>query len=263
MLDRDALAFLADQAKKAATVQTVYETREKLGYYLPADNTLHEIDKDPVTLSLYARTLASFVDACNAYPPEDARIVVGQHCIFCHNIGDSQGTASIALELRPSDVWRELVELDTSEHPGFDPRQAVKMLKRTFRAANVDSLIDALARVDFERIAGARYSTQHGNESMGRDVEGKVQGIERIAEQFTVHTPRFATEGCRTVVTVECGLYMDTQAQRVHLFPLPDQMRAAEDLAIETIRGQLNVSVPNIPAFAGAHQPASWSRVSE
>lgn len=133
----------------------------------------------------------------------------------------------------------------------LDPRELVKLLRFQLHAAGNDPLIRALARVDFTRTSSGKSSQEHGRESLGRSVEAAVQSAEQVPETFNIAVPIWSTPGLQGfAASVQIGIYLDLDAQKIEVRVLPDEIERVMGLAVKGLIELLSEQI-KAPIFFG------------
>ncbi len=154
-----------------------------------------------------------------------------------------------ALNLQESKRFQAVRALEL-EPKSFSPKQAVKFIRYELHGVSADSLVAALGRIDFTRKSEGRHTVEHGKESLGRSVEMQVQQADKLPDAFNVTVPVFTNPGIRHTVAVQCGLYLDVEAERVEVRVLTDQVQYALDSAMASVRASLKPLT--CPVYYGA-----------
>ncbi len=155
----------------------------------------------------------------------------------------------VHMRLAYTDQFAALTSLATESKNGA---QMVRHLR--FNLPSVPQcVIDGLRRIDFTRTSSGHRTAEHGRETYGRAVEADVQQRDKIPEQFEVAVPVFRNQGLRSLstVTVQVGIHIDMENERIMMAPLADEIPSAIDRALEAIRGELADST-TLPIFMGS-----------
>ena len=119
-------------------------------------------------------------------------------------------------------------------------------------------MVQRLMNLDFNAYSATNTRRGFGEDSLGRSVETKAQGIDEIPEFFAYTGPLYSTPWFRQInVKFEMRLKIDPGAQTVQVFEIPgSKWRAIEDGVakvtndIEGQIGQLSDKVRVIKAFS-------------
>jgi len=134
----------------------------------------------------------------------------------------------------------------------FDVPAAVKFLRFELHGTNVGHVIDAISRIDFTRRSEGHASVEHGRETLGNSVEAAIQQADNVPEAFRVSVDVYTNPGFRYTIQIECGVYIDLAAQKVHLRTLADELALAEDATQAFIHEQLTGNLPDgTPVYEG------------
>lgn len=133
-------------------------------------------------------------------------------------------------------------------------RDVIRTLRFDLHGTGIESVIQALSKVDFTRKSDGGASVSHGRESLGQAVEAAVQQAESIPQTFVVHCSVYSNPGFvgLTAVEVICGIYLDLQNEQIEIRVLADELSAAENAAQTAIGAKLAADLPQTPVFHGA-----------
>ena len=133
------------------------------------------------------------------------------------------------------------------------PQEAIKKLRFELHAANVDHVVAALRRIDFQRSSSGSSHIEHGKESLGRAVEAKVQQADAIPESFAVRVPVYSNRDLRSIqVDIQCGIYLDLAEQLVEIRVMPDEISKAIEVAQAEVGAMLAKAAGDaVPVYHG------------
>jgi hypothetical protein len=156
----------------------------------------------------------------------------------------------VSLPLPRTRRWMALLAL--LSHPAMSVADAIKLLRFDLYGPHATTLLPMLRRVDFSRASTGRVTNEHGRESLGREVEAKVQGAGEIPEEFAVRLPVFDVQGLRQIEqSVTIRIHLAPGEEKIEFHPLEDELRLAESLALEAVFMSLSSSLPEVPIFRG------------
>ena len=128
----------------------------------------------------------------------------------------------------------------------FTPGQIRGFLRQELGYRGDEVLCKALAKVQWEDKGAANSETGHGRDSMGRSVDRAVVNAQDIPEFFAYEFAPFAALPSYRC-TIEIGVHLDTEMQRINLFPVGDAIAHGIDRVLadvhETLTGDLAIPV--------------------
>lgn len=137
----------------------------------------------------------------------------------------------------------------------MQPREAVRFLRYSLHSANTGDLAKKLGRIDFTRSSSGRSHVDHGKESFGKAVEAAVQQADDIPDRFVTTVPLWTNPGfSRFSAQIEWGLFLDLDAQNVHLQVLSDECARVMAQVQLAVASELREKLDGVPVFMG--QPA-------
>lgn len=150
-----------------------------------------------------------------------------------------------------SERWAKLRAL--AQRRTMPVPEVVKLLRYDLVGGTSDALLQSLRRIDFSRRSDGSVQVDHGRESLGKAVEAVVQQAQDVPESFAVHLPIVSNRGFRALSaqTVTCGVYIDVQHEGVQVFPLPDEIEAAQAAFLENAVTELRQNLDGIPVLVG------------
>lgn len=167
-------------------------------------------------------------------------------------LDDACRRETVSLGLRSSVVFRKVLEL----HQGaasLDQRGFMQLLRREFRdAGGARDMLTAVSAIDFKRVESGNSTFSHGNESMGRSIEMEVTGAGDLPAGFKVQTNLWSNPGeTDDVFTIEFDVEIDVDKQRFIVKPMPDQVDAAIEASLESIRTRLEEELGEVTILYG------------
>lgn len=195
---------------------------------------------------------------------------------FCQNMKESGGASPsvwcsvMAVVFVPDDLsrrdraflpleWADLAAAVVRDQPTIstqrDPKQFVRMLRVALAGAlPADStLIQILRDTKWQSGRSAAVNTQHGKESMGREVEAEVMaGSGAIPEVVKLSFPLF--KGLTHRVDINCALEIDPHNETLCLTPFPDACDNEADRVVREIAAEIDSQV-GCPVYLGAPTP--------
>ena len=97
----------------------------------------------------------------------------------------------VTLHLNETALFTFLKTLPKSQ--GFDQPQMIRLLRTTLaNSVGKQEILAAVRKVKFRQLASGETSIQHGNESMGQQIENEVTGAADIPDTLVVDTPIYS-----------------------------------------------------------------------
>ena len=129
----------------------------------------------------------------------------------------------------------------------LDPKAAYLLLRYDLDHTGLDRLMIAVRRLHFTKKSSAEFVIGQGQDSLGRSAEAGI--MEQIDDEFVARVPVYDNPGCDGERSIRVGVFVDADAQKIHLMTLPDEINKAVLRAQDDIAMQL--SVLEIPTFHG------------
>lgn len=166
-------------------------------------------------------------------------------------IDDADRREHVTCPLTPAVVFATARGLD-------EPlRQAdlVGLLRREFRdAIGAAEMLAAVRKLRFKQRSEGHSALTHGGESLGRQIENEVTGMEglEIPELLTLETNLFSNPGERDHrYKLTLDLEIDPANQLFLLRPLPDEVEHVIQAALNEIAVRLEEELPDTSIFFG------------
>jgi len=128
-------------------------------------------------------------------------------------------------------------------------KQAALIRLLRFQIGADPLLIDKFRRLDWSHSTEGRAEVRHGKESLGKDIEAKVQGVDELPEEIIVEIPLYTQQGERDEYAIRLGIDIDAVNQNFRVSPLPGELQSAIDSHQDSIRSRLGLEL------AGAEVP--------
>lgn len=191
-----------------------------------------DLMRSPESFVQYAKSLAIRED------PDDstARIYFdGSRLVLIHDI-DSRRDRTVC-DLIPSPQFSWLVNGSKQTY-----RQAdfIRLLRIDLQGAlpAASNLLPLIRELKFNNNAAAQSNIQHGKESLGRQIEAAVHGIDAIPEEVTLSVPLWENFTC--IVPIRCAVEILPHEQQFKLTPFPLELRKAVELGMGSIRNLMD-----------------------
>jgi len=261
---REALEFLAEQARQSVTPTEIKSPDPARRIFLMPDRTLKTIDVGSEPRNHKVNSLEDLMRLATRFGPdlESNAEDSGDHPVVWYNenrivlvIDDElerQNTAT--LNLVESDQFQTIRRL-AKEKTAHDQAGFVRLLRIDLAGTLAPSvLLDPIRRVTFENGAMSQGVVERGKESLDRSVKAKVTGHSDIPEDVTLMVPVFKTPGERNVYPVRCVVDINpmSQSQAFRLIPLPDEIDRVVDMHMSDVRSRLEALPESVPAYYGA-----------
>lgn len=251
---REAIDKIQAMAVASAAPHKIQLTDDKV-MYLHGDKQIVEGVPPPRR----NHTVHDFSDFCEFVRSYEAEDSAGALTVFHNNaeivavLDMNERRDFVRLPLHLSERGSVLVNT-LFEAQAFSPAKAVKLLRYTLHGTGpqTERVLGLLRTLDFHRQSVGKVDMQHGRESLGRQVEAAVQGRDQIPDQFAVQVALYNVPGLRSiVVTVELGLALLVQEEKIEIGVLGDQMAVAFDAAQLEIGKKLRGLLPTCPIYHG------------
>lgn len=158
----------------------------------------------------------------------------------------------VTLPLEHTDEWKVIASLGRQSPMG--QREIIRLLRVDLcDCINLPSLITSLRKIKFKTASSGGANIQHGNESLGREIEAEVSGIDgSIPEQVTLQVRVYKNFGEDERWPVRCDLEIDPHKQEFVFRPLPADVNEAQLLAQGSIRQRLQTALTGaVPVYFG------------
>lgn len=241
---------VSDQAVSATRTETVeFDDIPRVKFVFKPDGTRDEILAPPPPRLPAFSSYGSLVSYLN----REAE-VGGQPEVY---VGKSRVTAYLdrmerleyaEMPLILTERFQNLQNLDFSD----SPRAIIRWLLRDYdpvAQSGTTGIIEALSRVDFKLLQTGKSEIAHGRETLGKSVEAAVQQAEEIPERFTLNVKVW--RHLDYTATVQIGVYLDLQEQKVHLFTNKDEVDEVFHYAVRNLAADLESGLKGIPVYIG------------
>lgn len=159
--------------------------------------------------------------------------------------GDLRGfRANMDMVKTPQMVYL-MAEPKIHSHPEF-----VRLLRITLRdCLPATNLLSIIREVKFNNGSAIASVQQNTRQSISRDLQAEVTGLQAIPEEVTLSVQPF--ENLKNKFNVQCAIETDATTGTFKLTPYPGQLVDAIDAAMTVISMRLNLYVPS---YYGAHR---------
>ena len=193
-----------------------------------------ELDLPPPPVNAIAHDPYSFSQLVDRYERN------GQMVTY---ISDASVVATLDLARREritmpfvfSNRWRTLQKL--AGGAPMTARDAINMIRFELQGVGADHLVAKLSKITVRSTSVQTAVAKHGQDTLGLDVERKIDQAERIPDTFVVKLSPFANaELCCFEVEVGLGVQLNTDDGTVVIKPLADELNNAITSALEQVR---------------------------
>lgn len=138
----------------------------------------------------------------------------------------------------------------------YSQEELIKLCKRKLRGAINVELLAAVRTVKFRKSQQTGSTINHGDHSLGAEVEAQVVNAQDIPEAFTVDTQVYANVIQDFTTTIDCDLDIDLQLNCFELATVGDELDGAIDAAQAVLRQQIVTLLEEesigIPVYKGS-----------
>lgn len=169
----------------------------------------------------------------------------------------SDGHERMTMKLSTTNRFEKLINMQGKGNQ-IAPRSLIRMLRFELSGTGIDHVIASLRKLDFTRKSDGSSVTEHGKESLGKNVEASIQQADSIPEEFNITVPVYSNAGLRdlSTVTIAMGIHIDVFEQTIELSPLADEIQKALVTAQRAIgqhlRLRMQVDSVGVPVFNGS-----------
>lgn len=211
------------------------------------------IDEPPLRRRHTIRSLQDFAAFLLSPDCATAPQVFHSHKEIVGILDSTDGRERVTIPLAMTERFQTIIALKGGQK--YTPPAAVNFLRFDLHGSGCDRLISGLRRVDFTRKGLGASTTEHGKESLGRNVEVAVQQAEDVPEIVDADFQVFSNDGLKSIrVPMQIGVYLDVQNEAVVLRPLADEIANATENAQWQLHKLLVEALGEIPVFAGEAQ---------
>lgn len=244
---------IAALAKDANAVQIGVVPQLPGQVYVRHGDKLEWRDEPPLRRHHVIRSLQDFATFVIGEAEMTAPQVFHSHKEVVCVLDAGDGRERVTLPLAMTERFQTILAMRAGQK--FTPPAAVNFLRFDLHGVGTDRLVAALRRVDFTRKGLGAFTTEHGKETLGRQVEAAVQNAEDVPDVIDADFPVYSNDGLKSVrVPIQIGVYLDVQADAVVLRPLADEIANAVENAQWQLHKLLVEAMGEIPVFAGEAQ---------
>lgn len=241
-LTKEALQLFLDTAKTAAGARVlkiegdpdtvlIDQDGETSRYELPPKHRNHAVLDIDSLLDLADRNCA-YDEAAKScailWHSEEAIVLV---------FDDETRRDFATLKLQFSSVYSALRSFAAGRT--FEQRDLIHLLKTTFSDCAPPDLIASVRTIKFSKTETGGSELNHGQASLGRQVEAKIVNADQIAESFVVTTNVYANVLQDQTVQVRVGIELDLEKHTFILSILGDDLTTSMLLTQEALAERL------------------------
>jgi hypothetical protein len=190
--------------------------------------------------------LAAMIANSDTKQPEEAVFYSEDQLVWVHSLEDRRDRATC--KLIPSTQWQWLSAVSGKS---MSQQEIIRTLRVLFRGCVVgEGLIGLLRNLKFNDATAGAASLHHGRESMGRQIERSVLGVEAMPEDVSLDVPVF--ENHTAIVRVVCALEILVAEQRFVLTPYPQELRRGLDAALASVVKTLTDKNQGLAVYRGS-----------
>lgn len=167
-------------------------------------------------------------------------------------LDDADRRDGVTFKLTRSAEFQRLQAIDECPEP-MDQRQFVRNLR--IMLGQPELMAIPFRKLDWKTGMQASGEVLRGRESLGKQVEAQVQGVQDLPEELTIQIPIYREEGERRPYDCRCAVDIDVSMQRLTLIPFPNQIEDMIDRHQADIRSRLEGALrdkdPKVPIYYG------------
>jgi hypothetical protein len=166
-------------------------------------------------------------------------------------IDDADRRAKVTMPLVESAVFQRIKKL--AQQPCVDQPTLIRLLRVELRhVIRAAELLTAVRKIKFRSAQSGHSDIQHGNESLGNQIEAEVTGADAIPDSLVVETNLFSNPGLDENKTgIGLDLEIDVKQQKFLLRPIPDEIEKVTAAELALIRAEIETALGDVPIFFG------------
>ena len=211
-----------------------------------------EVKYQPIPLPPRVHTVDSVADLINATKRWGIDSVIwispGGLTLIVNDKGDREDR--VRLTLKPGAIFSVIQALATKAK--LSQEGLILLLRTTLRgAANQPAILAAVRKVKFRVSKSGHSDLQHGNESLGHEIEMEVTGADAIPDDLTISMPVYSNPGEEAKrYSLALTLEIVVKDQTFMLRPQADELEHVLIEAQESIRQEIVEALP-VPVLFG------------
>jgi hypothetical protein len=219
-------------------------TLEPQGYYylVGPDGASTKVLAQPAWHRETLQTPSELRNFIAANPGGNSAVFVGpEQVVFVYDMQDRRNVAVCPLKTSPQ------YQLLLSPPQQMSQSDFIRLLRIPLHGClTSENLIPLLRELKFESGDIANTTIQHGRESMGRQINSAVTGVDKIPDEIGLLIPVFENHAYTHLI--KCAVEVFSQERTFRLTPYPLQLKTAMEAALTDIA---DVFVEDLDVFHG------------
>ncbi len=155
-------------------------------------------------------------------------------------------------DLKTSNVFDKIREL-REDKTYYSQKDFVRLLRIELAGTlQPGILLDRVRKIRWETTDARTGEVTRNRESLGREINAKVDSTADIPEEVVLEAPVYSSRGERALYGFHCSVEVEPLNQTFRLMPLPDEIERVQQLAVQSIGERLAESLnEGIPAYYG------------
>lgn len=247
----EALQYLVGLGQQARAVEVIKVGAFPDHVFVRVGSELQKLDAPPDRRNHHVGGMADFIEGVQSMARQEsaAQVFVSEkEIVALLDANDRRDRITLSLQTTTRFARARLLE---AQPYSFEPRAAVKFLRLEMHSANVEPIIQSLRRLDFQRTSSGRSAVEHGRESLGKSVEAVVQQAGDIPESFSIIVPIWSNQGAQKQATIDVGVFLDLEAQKVELRVLADEIARVLVQGTNALAADLREALPQSQVYVG------------
>lgn len=246
---KEALDYLSETFKRSREARKLELPGDGRTVYVDQGGSLTPYPVLPAVRGHKVDSVDDMIGAAIKWKTAPVLWISGEAVVLLPDDGDRRDR--ITLPLAKSHQFAKLIEL--SKDAELDQAALIRLLRVDLPGAGGRAeLLATVRNIKWRTASAGNANIQHGNESMGKQIEAEVSGAGAIPEQVLVTGPVYRNPGERdNTFGVLCDLEIVPTEQVFMFKPLPDEIERVTEAALEGIRGRLMSELGDMAIFYG------------
>lgn len=251
---QEALELLAQQAVKASTPHVIEQTAESM--VVVVNGKIETIDRHHKPRAHFISCLDDMITLANRFHEgaiaEDAPVVWYDENDVVLVIDDLDHRCHTArFTLKSSDIFTRILTL--AKLGPQSQKQFVRLLRVELAGTlQPGILLNQVRKIKFDNGTVTSGHLARDRESLGREINSRVESDGEIPETVTLEVPVYKSLGERCTYSLACAVEVDPGNMTFQLIPLPDEIERVQQLAVESIGERLHAGLDKaVPAYYG------------
>lgn len=236
---REALEFLSDQAKRAASVGRFMIVNDVVRVW--DGEQWQEMEMDNVPIRHVVNSLESFEAAARTFGLGGSIWHDEEQVVLLLESG--RETVRLPLELSPQ--WTTFV----STHQPKSPFEARKFLRRELAGCVQDGLPHLFGKITFTSDRTGTHQDEGQKQHLGRSVEQAVQGTAELPDEIKLTVWMYVTPGVKISLPVVMAADILYEREAFHFYPIPGEVETATAATQSILHDRLLQT--ELPVFYG------------